>query len=44
MIKHALTDVKIRYLNLLNNCWPRKYIPKSWKEAHIIPIFKKEDR
>jgi hypothetical protein len=42
MVKYASTDVKIRFLNLLNHCWQRQYIPESWKEARIIPIFKKE--
>jgi hypothetical protein len=44
MVKYASTDVKIRFLNLLNHCWQRQYIPESWKEARIIPIFKKGDR
>jgi hypothetical protein len=41
MIKHASNDVKIRFLNLLNNCWQSKYITENWKEMRIIPIFKK---
>jgi hypothetical protein len=43
MIKYA-SDVKIRFLNLLNYCWQSKYIPENWKEARIIPVFKKVDR
>jgi hypothetical protein len=44
MIKYASIDVKIRFLNLLNHCWHRQYIPESSKEARIIPIFIKVDR
>jgi hypothetical protein len=29
---------------LLNHCWQKQYIPESWKEARIIPTFKKRDR
>jgi sorting nexin-29 len=44
MIKYASNDVKIRFLNPLNNCWQSKYIPENWKEVQIIPIFGKGDR
>jgi len=44
MIKYASIDVKIWFLNLLNNCWQSKYIPENWKEARITPIFEKGDR
>jgi hypothetical protein len=33
IIKYASNDGKIRFLNLLNNCWQRKYIPENWKEV-----------
>jgi hypothetical protein len=42
MIKYASNNIKIQFLNLLNNCWQSKYSPENWKKAKIIPIFKKE--
>ena len=44
LFKYAPQEIKYRFLNILNICWTTLQIPKSWKEAHICPIFKKGDR
>jgi hypothetical protein len=44
MIKCSSSDVKVRCLYLLNNCWQSKYIAENWKEVRIILIFKKGNR
>ena len=31
-------------LSFINDCWRLKKIPKTWYEAHVIPIFKKGNR
>lgn len=36
MMKYASIEVKIRFLNLLNNCWQSKHISGNWKDARII--------
>jgi hypothetical protein len=44
LLKYASTNVKLRFLNILNSCWITHRIPEEWSRAKIIPIFKKEDR
>jgi hypothetical protein len=44
LLKYASTDVKLRFLNILNLCWITHRIPEEWSRVKIIPIFEKGDR
>jgi hypothetical protein len=44
MIIYASTDIKIRFISLLSNCWQINCIPKNRKETCIIPTFRKRTK
>ena len=44
LYKYAPEELKLRLLQLLNNIYRENRIPNEWRNAVIIPIFKKDDR
>jgi hypothetical protein len=44
LLKYASTNVKLRFLNILNLYWITHRIPEEWSRAKIKPVFKKGDR
>ena len=41
MLKHLGPTARKTLLEIFNRCWNKGIIPDIWKEAHIVPIFKK---
>ncbi len=39
-VEHAPEEWLRQLLNLFNLTWKKRYIPKVWRTAEIIPIFK----
>lgn len=44
LLKYGGTLLHLRLLHLYNECWQRNKIPKEWKVALVISLFKKGDR
>jgi len=44
LYKYAPKEFKLRLLQFLNNIYRKNRIPNEWRNAVIIPIFKKGDR
>lgn len=44
LIKYSTVEVQSSFLNFLNNCLQKRCIPEIWKEAEILPIFKRGER
>ena len=42
MLQHLGETGKRMLLNIINNTWRKGQIPKAWKNAHIVPILKKD--
>ena len=41
MLKHLGPTAKKTLLEIFNLSWRKGLVPEIWKEAHVIPIFKK---
>ena len=44
LYKHAPDDFKERILNFLNNVYNNQKIPHDWRNAVVIPLYKKGDK
>jgi hypothetical protein len=44
LCKYTLGELKLKLLKFLNNIYTENYIPNEWRNATVIPIFKKGDR
>jgi len=44
LYKYAPEEFKLRLLQFLNNIYSENHIPHEWRNAVIVPIFKKVDR
>ena len=42
--KYGGTKLKERLYNLIDDIWKHEYMPQDWKDANIVPIFKKGSR
>jgi hypothetical protein len=44
LYKYAPEEFKLRLLKFLNNIYTENCVPNEWRNAIVIPIFKKGDR
>jgi hypothetical protein len=44
LYKYAPKEFKLRLLKFLNNIYTKNSIPNEWRNASVIPIFKRGDR
>ena len=42
MLEHTGTKAKCKLLAIFNNSWKTGNVPQTWREAHLVPINKKD--
>ena len=41
MLEHHGSKTKSKLLGIFNNSWKTGHVPQSWREADMVPIYKK---